>query len=1684
MKTLPFFFNQCLDKKRLKKMILWSLNFQGEHKTLQMIENLKTLGFQYATSAGVSLSIDDLTIPTKKRTEVLESEAAILRSVQGRAKGNRTAIEEIQTVIDTWHRTSETVKEHVIDFFEATDVLNPVYMMAFSGARGNVSQVRQLVGMRGLMADPKGDIIGYAIRSNFREGLTITEYMISAYGARKGVVDTALRTADAGYLTRRLVDVAQHIIIQQGSCGTKKGILLGPIRDGGKFVLRVEDRLLGRVLARDIWIHGQKIASRNDAIDEELTSEIANALHSQSDQEAKIFVRSPLTCDLRNGVCQLCYGWSFTQNRMVPIGEAVGVIAGQSIGEPGTQLTMRTFHTGGVFTGEVQGQFRAPHGGSIHYPKAFPGVLVRTPYGQIAFLVKEAGTLIIHDEVNNRRTELAVPSHSALFLREGETVQRRQILALPGGLDEGGNDKVETRKIVFSDFDGEVIYENVSRRKARFPEDISVIMKRILEKMDEEERKALGKKPRKKRKPPQKFVGEKRAKKYKKKEWYTLTDRVGTLWILAGRKLDPFYKTLPIFHDSGHLVEPNTLLGRQALLSPEEGFICREKRSMAEDQTIAQLPPSSTYQLDQEIDENALVTTIEASDNFPADEAWIYQPRLHTTYTTLRFDILKNTLTIRNRQGNIFVIPDYTQQIGDQERRHLIDYRDYGQQSTMKTVLYPWRTTLGWTEETDLLRRSVKTRRRGTSKAREQARHLELFSYQPDNQIHDAAVFVWQDDLFRNPSYRHGQLFLTPYAIHPIKRARIDFDHLQKGWMLRTSIDTSIAHSFQPAKTLKMGWVGEGETIYAQPNLQNQISTMKAKKAGLCTILQKDPMTLVPASPQIVMIKGRSDERPDENQNGQKNPREKDLGPWRLMGEIPFPFFQEEQEEKTAQATQAEKAIIEHSPGWLYLPNQKSLRSGRCRRSFVSPLPKFHGQTVFAKPLFMTMECRHVPAQQTTVQSLYTKVMPTVPNYTVPEFTRLEGQVQQASLLPSIRLISLLRHPRLVPFLEKEVKNIQTHIARFTILSHAKNPFYTLFGHDSKRLVAQTGRLAFEPAQSEKPVKDSQSMKTGKIAKSGKGTKVRKTKTIQINQIYFDYVLYPLQGAVDLPIFGKQSTPPTPMVSPQEKGGYSKERRSYFMSFGLLYQTIREFSLDRISHTTKKLTNSFNFEINPVVQSHNVSAPIVMEDVTNQTTVYTALQSAYCETEKGLLLKKNFSAFQETPRIEVKETATCTFWSKQGPSRLVPNERAQVASILPCILPAGSYLQEHDFMCRFLVRFKPVVEQKENGGSWKLNWNPPWQPKTSMVSTASTMTISFVKRPRFHTKDDEIFHPPATWLPYGDIFTRRRSYMQAHGEVIRTSSNNCFILEEKDTQSFTLKDLRRVPTSSLSKTPMSKGLTAMGSILRFGEEVQPGVGTPISGQIIAFTPTTITLRKAQPILFYDSGSIHVQDGQSITKGHPLVTLSYQRLITGDIVQGIPKVEQLFEGSQAKDKETEMKLSDMLAMTFNGLRITTGLSNQEAFEKSIRMIQHKIIENIQKVYLSQGVSIADIHFEVIVRRMTSWGKIRDVGNSGLFRDEIMPIQRIERINGGIFGTKAQYEPVIVGISASASNAESFLSAASFQETSRVLTRDAIEGKTDFLRGVKERVILGDLIPTGTGFIEHAAYIADPPKPWKI
>ena len=451
------FHNRVVDKGQLKKLVAWAFTNYGSARSAQIADQLKELGFRFATRAGVSISVDDLVVPPVKR-EMLDAAEAEIRATESRyTRGEITEVARFQKVIDTWNNTSEALKDEVVRNFKVTDPLNSVYMMAFSGARGNLSQVRQLVGMRGLMANPQGEIIDLPIKTNFREGLTVTEYIISSYGARKGLVDTALRTADSGYLTRRLVDVAQDVIVREVDCGTNRYIVVRAMTDGDRVLNPLEDRLFGRVVAKDV-VHpttGEVIAERNQDISDELARVIGKA------GVKEVSVRSPLTCEAARSVCQHCYGWSLAHGHMVDLGEAVGIIAAQSIGEPGTQLTMRTFHTGGVFTGEAARMLQAPFDGVMRFSKKLRTRGVRTRHGEDREQVEVAGDLVLEPNDNtNKPLTFSVTPGSLLLVTNGEKVKATQLIA-EVALGKSRLSTEKAAKDVASALAGEVIFADL-----------------------------------------------------------------------------------------------------------------------------------------------------------------------------------------------------------------------------------------------------------------------------------------------------------------------------------------------------------------------------------------------------------------------------------------------------------------------------------------------------------------------------------------------------------------------------------------------------------------------------------------------------------------------------------------------------------------------------------------------------------------------------------------------------------------------------------------------------------------------------------------------------------------------------------------------------------------------------------------------------------------------------------------------------------------------------------------------------------------------------------------------------------------------------------------------------------------------------------------------------------------------
>jgi DNA-directed RNA polymerase subunit beta' len=426
--------NRVLTKKALAKLIDHTYRHAGTKETVILADRLKDTGYEYATRAGISISINDMKIPLGKEQFVEKAEQDVLDVEQQYSDGLITSGEKYNKVVDIWSKVTEDVAnammdEIKVDYFRDRDgkvvelpSFNPIFIMADSGARGSRDQIRQLAGMRGLMAKPSGEIIETPIKANFREGLGVLEYFISTHGARKGLADTALKTANSGYLTRRLVDVAQESTIVEADCLTLDGILAEPLMDGGEIIVPLGDRILGRVALEDVDdpFSEETIVHAGQQITEETVEKITAAGID------RIPIRSVLSCRSRRGVCAACYGRDLGRGHMVNIGEAIGVIAAQSIGEPGTQLTMRTFHVGGTASRSVeQAELRTNIGGTV----AFSNLHSVTNAEGMEIVMNRNAMILVKDELGREREKFKVNYGAQLLVKEGQQVERDTILA-------------------------------------------------------------------------------------------------------------------------------------------------------------------------------------------------------------------------------------------------------------------------------------------------------------------------------------------------------------------------------------------------------------------------------------------------------------------------------------------------------------------------------------------------------------------------------------------------------------------------------------------------------------------------------------------------------------------------------------------------------------------------------------------------------------------------------------------------------------------------------------------------------------------------------------------------------------------------------------------------------------------------------------------------------------------------------------------------------------------------------------------------------------------------------------------------------------------------------------------------------------------------------------------------------
>jgi len=457
-KGLPFeFINRALKKKEISRLINGSFRRCGIRDTVIFADQLMYTGFAYSTRGGISICVDDMEIPAKKFDLLGEAQKEVKEIEEQYRQGLVTQGERYNKVVDIWGRTGDKIAKAMMDELSKQKVIdregkeveqesfNSIYMMADSGARGSAAQIKQLAGMRGLMAKPDGSIIETPITANFREGLTVLQYFISTHGARKGLADTALKTANSGYLTRRLVDVTQDLVVIEDDCGTTNGFVMKAVVQGGDVIEPLRDRILGRVTANDVVdpSTSETVIEAGTLLDESLV----DLIDERGIDEVK--VRTAITCDTRYGLCAQCYGRDLARGKRVNAGEAVGVIAAQSIGEPGTQLTMRTFHIGGAASrNAAASQVEGKSNGTVRFSSQMR--YVKNTKDEL-IVISRSGEVVIHDDVGRERERHKVPYGATLMVTDGLSIKAGAVLATWDP---------HTRPII-TEYAGRVKFENV-----------------------------------------------------------------------------------------------------------------------------------------------------------------------------------------------------------------------------------------------------------------------------------------------------------------------------------------------------------------------------------------------------------------------------------------------------------------------------------------------------------------------------------------------------------------------------------------------------------------------------------------------------------------------------------------------------------------------------------------------------------------------------------------------------------------------------------------------------------------------------------------------------------------------------------------------------------------------------------------------------------------------------------------------------------------------------------------------------------------------------------------------------------------------------------------------------------------------------------------------------------------------
>ena len=1540
------FFNACFDKNQLKNLIAWILDSYGEKRTIDFLEKLKKVGFHEATQAGVSLGLEDLQIPAQKpgliANSLIETNYISTKSFAG----NMTAVEKSQQMIDVWNQMSENLRQSAVQNFRNTNPTNPVFMMAFSGARGNISQVRQLVAMRGLMADPQGAILEFPIQSNFREGLTITEYLISCYGARKGLVDTALRTATSGYLTRRLVDAVQHIVVSMADCKTSKGIFIKK---------NLESRLIGRILAEDILLEKSKLIEKNQIISAKFAKIIAS-------QYKKILVRSPLTCQAQKSICQLCYGGDLAHGILVNIGEAVGVIAAQSIGEPGTQLTMRTFHTGGVgvFSDQATKPLFTPFDGQVEFPEELIGHFVRTPHGQILYMVKylslNPNRVVLKvkplDSSQNVYVipEQELPAGSLLLVRQNEYVKAGQLLAQSSRIKNSKQEMPESRHPIHSPIDGEVFFESM----------LIWTHKNL----------------------PLK------TKKQKIKENSNLPDirtlgQLGSFWVFSSwnQRESSFLNT---FLKSGDLVS-------------SESFLFNYHFKISEKTQLKII--NSKFVLGQHWNQTSFQTVRFHKFGYSLTLSTV--ALLKKSFSSFSQTESKNLLSyqaIQNIQNLDSQTIFYIKNSPFYAKKHFLIWfpisndrvasRSFSSKNTGKVC------PLDRSKNLENLTKPCKYYNNQSSKRdkRSLASNLDLrkLSYLSNLKNYSLKQYFSfpefsKTDYFENFSkFLRTKNFLHQYSFINLRRNKSFFSNNQTS-LLEMSLAKLSKNNvlFEKHTPLYTDRVASRPCYFFYNQLLFRM-TWHVFLSKKYYIFRKINLKIKNFKQEDFVLK-----------------KNKDYFLVKTLTKNKFRFF-----EKFNTKSQI---LLNPKETWIYIPSIRKKSEGINTSKFIF----LEQGKKFDNFLFSNshVSFQNVQGKIVNIFSSQTKQTHFEQNFDYSKYELGNSN--------SIKLSKNLIHKIVIFYKNSLVQEVNSKYKLFSATS-------TNFRNCTSSRMKKRQPLFNEKVASRPQVTFFQKQETFLARKGSKTSTITKS----------------------FPFYPRKTSKVWPSIV-----FYTRNKNFIFSNKKNLNSRI----ISRIETSQKNLNHSSFLCICKSTQ-HSF---FHFNELKNQ---WTSLQSQ----------KHDFNF--RSP-LNSKQTLTLFSYKNQ------PQIKFQVLSPTS----SGWIVGKQNFRVNLSFEInsnfnhtQPTLKFTNNQISCK--------PPLTFFSLFFYDFLSFETKKKFHFQTFS-----NGWVLPERTFTKGFLKLKTTGEFRRFEKiqNESFssILKISDLITFKSIPLRETsgawPLDKVISHPLLSRKTneacplserqftnlAIGQILRWGQEIFPEIASAYNGRIITLKRNILTIRLGVPFLASSRGILHINHKDLIQKNDLLVTLKSRRLQTEDIVQGIPKIEQLFEARETQGGEILSNNVHILLQNYFVVNLKV-YPLQSAVSKSISKIQRFLIDNILDAYLNQGVKISEKHVEIVVKQMTTKVRILNGGYTGLVQGEIVPLTWIHELNKKLQDLgleQATYEPIVLGISKSVLQSESFLLAASFQEVSRVLVRSALSRKTDFLRGLHENVILGQLIPAGTGLL---------------